>query len=134
MRLAFIFRKWFTEGCIWYFGIEENISIDDIITSYVLKTCLLNILKTNGIKPSTDELPSCKHTWAAAIYGELHRAMGTTSLLPWYDPNKPMWKCKRCLPKNIRLCCRKRVLTKQLAFKMQTFLRQNWDKLCNCHT
>ena len=132
-RIASIARP--AEDLTSHYGLQEDIHVDDFITSYILKTCLMLLLprhsQTNNCSEFCYTAPECQWLsndagsacdWAIRIYELLKRCLELKHINTLYG-NKDLVDCLEC--KAERGCCKKRKLT--LAMTSQIL---NWLK---CH-
>ena len=119
-RIASIARP--KENLTSHYGLQEDIHVDDFITSYMLKTCLMKLLE-------------CKWTilergsvcgWAIRIYQKLKADLEAKKIETCYGYNTLM-DCTDC--KVERGCCKKMKVTLAMTSQILDWLRQHEEQL-----
>ena len=118
--------------------------MDDFITSYLLKTCLMKLLprhskswkcNCNEEFPQTEQTQECKWPtverdsacgWAIRIYEKLETDLETKKIETWYGSGTIV-DCTDC--KVERGCCKKRKLTLAMTSQILDWLKQHEDEL-----
>ena len=138
-----------------YFGIVENLAIEDYITSHALKNCLLNLLKRlferKLPKPERTSYSDsdllhesiadthCKYAIASYIIDEFRSNLVAKKMTTWLESGN-LLSCMRDLcGGEANICCRKLKIKLALIEKMSAWLK-NEDHLryfhdgdaCNC--
>ena len=121
-------------------GIVEDINVDDFITSYVLKTCLFNVLNKLHAESNCERnvdldnmnseyvpIQDCKYAWADAIYAELERALIDRVLKLWHSESDSLLFCQQCT--SPRACCRKTAVMLAFTQEIRRWLKQHMNEL-----
>ena len=142
-RIASIARP--AEDLTSHYGLQEDIHVDDFITSYLLKTCLMKLLprhsqsvecNCNDKFQQTEPTQECKWTtverdgaggWAIRIYEKLKTDLDNAKRIKtWYGKGTLM-DCMFCAVE--RGCCQKRKLTLAMTTQILDWLKQWGDDL-----
>ena len=129
-------------------GVQEDIHVDDFITSYLLKTCLMKLLprhspaegcnncnewrirpgkQTTGCRWSTVERDSaCR--WAIRIYGKLKKELMAKKIFSWHTSSREtLMNCQECEVEHG--CCKKRKLTLAITSRVLDWLKKHQGAL-----
>ena len=120
--------------------------MDDFITSYLLKTCLIKLLprhnkfetcNCNGwVISLADRTPECKWVatdsgsacgWASRIYEKLKTQLEAKKTETWYNEYRTLVDCTHC--KVERGCCKKKTLTLAMTSQILEWLKQHQTEL-----
>ena len=112
---------------------EETITIDDVITTYMLKTCLLFLCEENI--PNRGALMRDELMWAEMIYEKLKQFV-TNRKLPTYYGDGVLFQCGDHADDDRvdRVCCQKRALILRLCDVILTFIKHNRSELQATHS
>ena len=102
------------------FDVEEDISAEDFITSYILKNSFLNVIKALK-EQRRSNIPECKYEWAEAIYVELKEALVKKEIQLWHSG--VLLTCEEC--KVTYTCCQKRVIMLMLVRNILKWFKKN---------
>ena len=116
VRIADIARP--EEHLTSHYGLLEDVHVDDLLTSYMLKTSLMKLLPRDGRLVERDS--ACG--WAIRIYERLKADLEAKKISSWYDEFPRLIDCTEC--KVERGCCKRRKL--MLAMTSQSL---NWLRL-----
>ena len=126
-----------------HYGLQEDIYVDDFITSYLLKTCLMNLLPLHSkpekckcncndrlawvYKPTTEcRWPAVERDsacgWAISIYEKLKTDLEAKVIHTWYDRDD-LGNCYNCEVE--RGCCKKRKLTMAMTSQILVWLQKH---------
>ena len=96
----------------------ENIKIDDVITSFILKACLFQNIEEKR------QINRAKSAWEVAVqvYERLKTAVSDLVLMCPYTGERPI-DCRGCLVR--RVCCKRRMLIKECTEQILKWLRNN---------
>ena len=111
-------------------GIIEPIDIQSFISSYVLKTCLYNLLIKIENKMKT-EPKNCRFAWADEIFRELEDSLNQGKIPCWYDQKQALFG-RHVLPHENHdglVCGRKLQLMLALTQTMRSWLVSNMHNL-----
>ena len=120
--------------------------MDDCITSYLLKTCLLKLLprhskwaicncNDNVHMPRTDPTEECKWTkakcdsacgWAVRIYESIMKELEAKKIEPWHGYHS-LINCTLCEVE--RGCCKKMKLTLAMTSQILDWFKRHQDEL-----
>ena len=109
------------------FDLEENINVDDVITSFLLRMCLPNK------KDNKDEFEDCStpHAVALKIYEILLRALHARKLRSWFL-NEEVYFCSNIHGHDCtveRGCCKRRRFMIAIVEKIISWLKNNESDL-----
>ena len=121
VRIASIARP--AEDLISQCGLREDIRVDDCITSYMLKSCLMKLLKADELDAFRDTACSC----SIKIYQELIKHFTTALQISWYEE----WNfgCGKGICKVERDCCKRKKLILAMISQILRWLEQNKQQL-----
>ena len=147
-RIASIARPTCAEDLTSHYGLLDDIHVDDFITSYLLKTCLMKLLprhsqtqtcncsqSLSGVVHETSQC-ACKWKlvvsdtacgWAIRIYEKLKTELKANEIETWYYDRHTIVYCTRC--KVERGCCKKRKLTLAMTSQILNWLKQHHRQL-----
>ena len=98
--------------------------VDVLITSFMLKTCLFDLLP----KDATADVEDCAPVeWARRIYENLATKLESRQRSGWYDDTEKLFDCSNCHVE--RGCCLKRNFTLALARQILAFLNTHSEHL-----
>ena len=141
-RIANIARP--AEDLTSHYGLQEDIHVDDFITSYLLKTCLFSLLpphrrhakcncKNDKFEPIyifRKETIVCKWNevdsdsacgWAIRIYERLKSCLERFRVETWHNDGWYLIECDCCWTE--RGCCKKRKLTLAMTSQILDWLK-----------
>ena len=121
--------------------------MDDVITSYMLKTCLMKQLPRHSKSEKcncSDEFPQTEQTqetqckwpvverdsacgWAIRIYEKLKTDLEAKEITTWYGKYSRLMDCSDC--KVERGCCKKRKLTLAMTSQILNWLKRHQKEL-----
>ena len=108
--------------------IADDFNVDEFISSYVLKTCLFNILKkmeSNATEQNVSFASTCKFVWADNIFEELEESLVKKDLELWYEGT--LLYCVYCeVPKP---CCRKLDTMLAMVKEIRRWLEEHMGEL-----
>ena len=108
-------------------GISENesINVDDFITSYMLKTCLIEILK------DSDNQKGTAYDWADRIYCFLEQSLEYGTLYSYNDDcgDDFIVRCDHLPDSPMKSCCLERKVILELCYAIRAWLRKNKSEL-----
>ena len=140
VRIASIARP--AEDLTSHYGLQEDIHVDDFITSYLLKTCLMKLLPRHSQAESCNcrgehATECCEWTtaerdnacsWAIRIYEKLKKDLAEKGIAEWYYRYKhTLIDCRDC--KVERGCCKKMKLTLAMTSQILDWLKRHQQQL-----
>ena len=103
------------------------IDIQNFITTYMLKTCLLKLFIVQSESGETDRanIPNCQYEWTKAIYERFREELRNKHMESWHSKFEVIFSCKQC--KEEHACCLKRKVREALALAILEWLDDNKD-------
>ena len=118
LRIAAISKPTDIDGLV--LDMEKEYNNEDIITSYMLKTCLFTVYKEHA---ETNNLYGTVRAWTERVYKRLHKAVRHRKL-PTYYGDGVLFQCKESTDdKNV--CCQDRLLIMRMCDAILNWLQAN---------
>ena len=121
VRIADIARP--EEHLTSHYGLQEDIHVDDLLTSYILMASLMKLLPRDGRAVEHDS--ACG--WAIRIYERLKADLEAKKISSWYDEFPRLIDCTEC--KVECGCCKRRKLMLAMTSQVILWLKKHQRQL-----